>query len=124
MPQVSRVAGLHVGLADALDIVDAVAVRADGGELGQPFLEQGLAVDALQVFLVGGLGVDVVLDDDVHVLVAAGAHEGDVLPADDRGRVRHGLDVVLAVAVPAAGDVLVAALDSPGRGRCRRKPPG
>ena len=127
LPQVSGSLGLQVGRADALDVMDAVAVRADRGEADQSFFEEGPAVDALQVFLVGRFGVDVVLDDDVHVLVAAGADQGDVRPADDGVRVRDRLDVVLPVAVPAAGDVLLPAQGAlavdavgVGRGRARR----
>ena len=47
--------------------------------------------------------MDVVLHDDVHVLVAAGAREGDIAAVDQGLRVGRGLDVVPPVAVPAPG---------------------
>jgi hypothetical protein len=47
--------------------------------------------------------VDVILHDDIHVLVAAGAREGDVAAVDHGLRVGDGLDIVAAVTVPAAG---------------------
>ena len=48
--------------------------------------------------------MDVILHDDIHVLVATGAREGDVAAVDHGLRVGAGLDVVAAVTVPAAGN--------------------
>ncbi len=77
----------------------------------RPFLEEGPAVDALHVFLVGLLAMDVVLGDDAHVLVAGGAHQGDVLAVDRGLGVGSRPDVVLAVAVPAPGHLFGVPLE-------------
>ena len=74
--------GHQMRLADTFDVMDAVAVGADGGELDKPFSKKGLAVNALHVFVIGHFAVDVVLDDDAHILMAGRACQGDVLPAD------------------------------------------
>jgi len=95
--------GHEVRFADTLDIVDPVAVGADGGVLDEPFLEEGLSVDALHILLVGHFAVDVVLDDDRHVLMAGGTGLGDILAMDGRLGIRVGADVMLAVAIPAPG---------------------
>jgi hypothetical protein len=82
-----------------------MAVRADRGEIEEAFVIETPAMDALAVFLVGGFGMDVVFHDDIHVLVATGAREGDVAAVDHRLRVGRGLDVVTSVAVPTAGNL-------------------
>ena len=106
-----RILGRQMRLSDALDVVDSVAVRANGGKRRQAFLEEGFAVNALHIFLIGRFGMDVVLHDDAHVFVAAGTHERDVLPVDGRGRVLGLFDIVLAVAIPAFCDILHAPLE-------------
>ena len=120
------VLGLEMERSGRLDIVDAVTVRADGGEGDEALVEQGPAVDARPVFAVRKFGVNVVLDDDRHVLVASGAGRRDVGPVDHRGGVCPGLDVVLAVAVPAPGHLgfsaleVAAAVDAVGVSQGRR----
>jgi len=95
--------GHEMRFPDPLDIMDAVAVGANRGILDEPLFEKRLSVDALHVFLIGHLAVDMVLDDYCHVLMTGGAGLGYVLPVDGRVGVRKGPDVVLAVAVPALG---------------------
>jgi len=95
--------GHEVRFADTLDIVDPVAVGADGGVLDKSLLEEGLSVDALHILPVGHFTVDVVLDDDRHILMAGGASLGDILAMDGRLGVRVGADVMLAVTIPAPG---------------------
>ena len=106
-----RIFSRKMRLSDALDIVDAVAVRANGGKRRQAFLEEGFAVDALHIFLIGRFGMDVVLYDHAHVFMAAGTHERDVFPIDRRGGVLGLFDVVLAMAIPAFRDILHAPLE-------------
>jgi len=48
-----RVLGREMGRAHALDIVNAVTVRADRGEIEQALVVEAPAVDALAIFLVG-----------------------------------------------------------------------
>jgi hypothetical protein len=90
--------------AHALDVVDSMTIRADGGEIEEALVVETPPVDALTVFMVGQFGVDVIFHDDIHVLVATGAREGDVAAVDHGLRVGAGLDVVAAVTVPAAGN--------------------
>jgi len=92
-----------MGLADAFDVVDAMAVGADGGELDKPFFKKGLAVNALHVFVIRHFAVNVVLDDDVHIFMTGRAGEGDVLPVDRGFGVSGRPDIVLSVTIPAPG---------------------
>jgi len=107
-PFVTAAAGLgllghKVGFSHSPDIMDPVAVGADGRIETESLFEKGLSVDAPHVFLIGRLAVDVVLDDDGHIFVAGSASLRDVLAVDSRFRVCCGTDIVLAVAVPAFG---------------------
>ena len=56
--------------ARILDVVDPVTVRAHRGERQESLLEQGLAVDALDIFVVRHFAVNIVFQDDSHILVA------------------------------------------------------
>jgi hypothetical protein len=95
-----------MGLPDALNIMGPMTVGADRSELDQSLFEKGSAMDALHVFLVGHLPVDVVLNDDMHIFVAGGTGQGDILPVDGGLEVRGGPDVVFSMAVPALGHFL------------------
>jgi hypothetical protein len=68
-------------------------------------------MDALAVLLIGRLGVDVVLQDDGHILMAAGAGHRDVAAVDRGIRVVDRLDVMTAVAIPTSGRVEDASLE-------------
>jgi len=67
-------------------------------------------MNALHVFLIGSLPVNIVFDDDGHVFMADGTRQWNVLSIDLGLKVRDVPDVVLAVAVPAPGDLLIASL--------------
>ena len=79
-----RLFGHEMWFAHSLDVVHSMAVRADSRIGIKPVFKEGFAVDALQVFLVGRFAVDVELDHHLHVLMADGAGERDVI-AVDRG---------------------------------------
>ena len=86
----------------ALNVVDAVAVVAGGGH-HQAHLQQGAAVDAVQV-LGRHLGIaHAVFGGDPLVAVALAAGPGEVELEDRRGVVGHRHDVVGTVAVVAGG---------------------
>jgi len=95
--------GHEAGLTNPLDIVDAVAVRTDCGKPNQPFFKKGSPMRTSPVFLVWHFLVDMILDHDVHILMAGGAGQGNVRSVDCRFRVVGSADVVLPVAIPAAG---------------------
>lgn len=102
--------GREMRLADTLDVVGAVAVCTDRGKFDEPFLEERFSMHAPEIFLIGRFAVDVVLDDDTHVFVAGGTGERDVRPEDGGFGVVFRANIMLAVAVPALGDVLGPAL--------------
>jgi hypothetical protein len=72
--------------------------------------------------------MNVVLEDDGHILVAAGASHGDIAAMDRGVRVGDRLDDVTAVAIPASGRIedspleVGPAVDAVGIGR--RAPAG
>jgi hypothetical protein len=74
--------GHEMRLPDAFNVMDAMTVRADSGELEEAFLIKGSAVNAFHVFMIGHFPVDVIFDDDMHVLVAGRTGQGNVFSVD------------------------------------------
>lgn len=101
----------EMGFSNALDVVDAMAIRADSRKPEKAFFKESFSMDALSVLLVGHLPVDVVLDDNVLVLVTSRASQRNIRSEDRRFRVIAPPDIVLPVAVPASSHLLDSPLE-------------
>ncbi len=106
-----RLPGRQRRRPDAPDVVDPVAVGADGREPAAGLPGQSAPVDAAEILLIRGLGMDVVFHDDRHVLVAARAGQRDIEAVDERVRIGRRLDDMAAVTIPAPGDLGDAAAE-------------
>src|SRR5665647_2918261 len=97
--------------AGALDVMDPVTVGANSRELGSAPGRRRAAMNAAAVLPIRRFGVDIVFNDDGHVLVASGAGHGDIAAVDQGVGIGGRLDDMMTMTIPAAGHLRFVPLE-------------
>ncbi len=100
----------QIGSTRGLDIVYTMAIRTDGGDLDQTVSIKCFPMNALLIFLERPFGVDMMLDNNLHILMANSTRAGNVRAIYCRFRVFLLPNAMPSVTIRTSGHICHARL--------------